>query len=73
MRSISCCATAKPLLRDVLHRFGAQQCPHGAHGADAGSLGSTNECWIELKTILAKSRPRTDLPEILDTIKRVPA
>ena len=31
---------------------------------------STNECWIELKTILARRVRDTDLPGVLDTIKQ---
>ncbi|MFB2550548.1 alpha-E domain-containing protein [Ensifer soli] len=31
---------------------------------------STNECWIELKSVLAKRVKATDLPQVIDTIKR---
>jgi uncharacterized alpha-E superfamily protein len=31
---------------------------------------AVNECWIELKQVLARKARSTDLPEIIDTIKR---
>ena len=32
---------------------------------------ATNECWIELKQMLARKLKSADLPEVIDTVKRL--